>query len=228
MRLTYSFEDPAAHSQQTIASLIAAMLIALVPIRTLTLVERRRKFGALLSGAFLLAIVAVITAIPVTLIYLPLNGLTNVATKPHFAITALVVAAHVATAYLVFRIMRRAKGGPTFLAVAIFGFVLWIVPLLIELILMWINQNAYHEFAPNSGVASAFSPVVLLAFVWTPDSVFSLMPALAWIMLVPVVLAVLVLTRRGKKGAALVPAVVASPVMGAVAITGDRPESSPS
>jgi hypothetical protein len=232
-RIFYPYrEDPQIHSQQAIASLIAAMLIALVPIRTLTLIELRRKVHPLVSVLFLGAIAATITVIPVGLSPLAANSamynLQGVVTGRHFQITAVVIAAHVATAYLIFRIMRRAKGAPTFLAIAIVGFGLWIVPILVELIRMWVSVPVTTDVETHAGMVSAFSPVALLAFVWTPDTKVRVMGGLVWIVAVPVVLGVMVVTQRNKK-VAVVGVPLTSPLLtpSASAVrTADPPESS--
>jgi hypothetical protein len=218
---------------RTIASLVAAMLVALIPIRTLTVMELRWNRRAWMSLLVLLAVAIGILTIPLALLGTHLDSDSTIGpiASPHrFVLTAVVIASHVACVYLIFRVMRRAKGASTFFAVAIFGFLLWIGPLVVELIRYWMHVGV-DAGDVSDGLAAAFSPVVLLGFIWTPENKVWITGGVVWVIVVPVLLALLVFRKRGKEAAAPVVEPVMhllTPAPNSNAVTGDPPESSPS
>jgi hypothetical protein len=226
-----AWRDGADPSERVIASLIAAMLIALVPLRTLTIVELHGKSGVWKSVGVLVAVVGGIMAIAVAPMWIAVDGMGDMATMGRCLLTLVVIGSHVACVYLIFRVMRRAKGVPTFFAVAILGFVLWVGPLLVELMRYWL-QLRQPVTDPNDGAAAAFSPVVLLGFIWTADNKVPLTGALVWVGLVPVLLALVVIRAGRRKAVRAVPEPVMArltPALEASAVvTADRPESLPS
>ncbi len=188
------FRDMASISSnhQTIASIIAAMLVAIVPLRTLVFTERRwKKNQPLASAATLLAIIAIITSIPLAIIH------HAEATPANLTITALVVASHVFCVYLLLRVMRRAKPTQAIMAVAIPGILLWIGPLAVELIQTLLAvPDAYGNRHSGTGFASSFSPPGLLTETWLPGPHVSPLPGLIFLCLVPALLTLLVFKKR--------------------------------
>jgi hypothetical protein len=154
-----SGEDVIFRHAQAIASLAAAMTLALIPLSTIA-VERRDKRMPAIFVPFLLALAAVAVAMVVLGVY-PWEG------DYHFAplVTLLVAGAHVLTVYGLFRLTRRMQPIIAWLIVGGGLALLWLGPLVLELARVLVagvesEQNGF-------GALGTMSPLGLLISAWT-------------------------------------------------------------
>jgi hypothetical protein len=139
-----------------IASLGAALLISIIPVRVVTMEKRGSGWKRVVVFA---ASVAGITLIPL--------GLTDDPgrTGGQFLVTGAVVAAHVIMMSAAFVAFRRFKPAARSLVIGAGVLCLWAGPLVVELIAALMRSGVEDD--PKLGLIGTLSPMGLLVTTWT-------------------------------------------------------------
>jgi hypothetical protein len=222
------------HVPQIIISVIAALLISIVPLRTLIVYQRPRRSLSLTAAV----VAGVIAAIGV----LPLGALAQWSLpRECFSETAWVSGAAVVTLYSLLYFTRKMR---PWIMVLVAGFsmgLIWFVPLFLEVMRMiyLANHSGTAGGQPAFGLMGNFSPIGALIDIWWSDRNSPAVPpmwGIIWQCFVAAVLAVFAIFVRERPAmqplmvpvAAPVPPVVPPPPPPAPLITPDPRESSPS
>jgi hypothetical protein len=154
--LAREFDQP-SQGMQIVAAVCVAAVLALVPVHALVTWETRH---AVTAGKRWLVI-------GVTVLMAGLAILASEFDAQKWGITLLVLGAHAVIVYGVMRIYRRSTPLVMGIAVVLLGFILWLVPLFLEMV-RWYFQGTEQN---NFSVISTFSPLGLLVVTWqeTPE-----------------------------------------------------------
>ncbi len=203
---------PATRESQVVASMIVGMLLCLLPLRTMTFLAEREK---ILNWQA--TIVLVVLTLSLGCIGIGALGEEH-ATIKIYEVSLLTAGAFVATAYAILQMLRRALTLVMVLTVIGVGLILWFVPLMLEVLRLYLTVRVNPEGA-DLGVMGTLSPVGMLILAWTHNSPVSFVPGLIFMWVVAGILLGLVVTQamRGKKGTVLIPPVVAVPVAESIA-----------
>jgi hypothetical protein len=173
---------------QAIASLVAAMIVALIPLSTMA-VERARN---MVRGWFVIPLLILCSAA----IWLVALGV--LADKEMRAaalwLTLLVAGAHVSAVYAAFRLLRRMRPVYAWLIIAGGMACLWLVPLILELVRFMLAGQPSDD--AGFGLLGTLSPLGLLISMWTAVKPFSPIPGLAVQWLIPGILGLLLVPRK--------------------------------
>ncbi|HUO07048.1 MAG TPA: hypothetical protein VM008_01850 [Phycisphaerae bacterium] len=192
------------HVPQIIISLIAALLISIVPIRTLIVHQRGRR-SVVMTAVFLAAVIGTIAVLPMGAMA------TKGIAKESFTATAWLVGAAVVTLYSLLYFVRRMRPWVMVLVVGLSMGVIWCVPLFLEVIRMiYVSNHSGPE--PKFGMIGNFSPVGALIDIWWTEKSYPPMWGIIWQWFVAGVLAVFAIFVRERKAVQPLMVPVAGPV----------------
>lgn len=186
-------------ADQITAALTVAALFMIVPLHALATWETRHPVKGIWRT---LTLLATVLAAMVTLAAHAFDG-------PKAGVTMLVLAAHVATVYAALRLCARATPLWQIVWMLAVLFVLWVVPILIEVIRwLFLPENRFTLESTNLTMISTFSPLGLLLVAWRNDPAGpSLLPGLCFQIAVAATMAILAARRIPPAEEAAVPAV---------------------
>jgi hypothetical protein len=147
---------------QVVAALGVAALLLIVPAYALATWESRH---AVPLGKRLLALTGMVVCGGLSL------GAAHYSTWL-WAVTLLVLAAHVVTVYSGFKHCARLSPGTTAVIIAALLFALWLGPLMLEIVRWYFLQDNHRDLRVHDfTIVSAFSPLGLLLSAWedTPN-----------------------------------------------------------
>ncbi|MGN6369578.1 MAG: hypothetical protein ACTHN5_15070 [Phycisphaerae bacterium] len=155
------------HVGQIICSVIAGMLIALVPLRTLVIVQRGKRRSWVVVAGMMLGIIVALSLMPVGAMGLYVVPWENVTA------TAMGIGAFVVTMYGLLYLTRNFRPWVMGLIVGAVMLALWCVPLFLEVVraIYLSNHGAGAEVDAGFGVFGNFSPVGMLIDVWNDGKV---------------------------------------------------------
>ena len=144
---------------QIICSLVAAMLIAIVPLRTLVIVQRGKRGSPVVRVGMLLGVIG-------AMVVLPAGALVGHSIAPeNFVATAMGTGAFVVTLYSLLYLTRNFRPWVMTLIVGPGVIALWCVPLILEVVRAIYLSN-HGEQEGEFGMFGNFSVVGMLINVW--------------------------------------------------------------
>ena len=178
---------------QIICSLVAAMLIAIVPLRTLVIVQRGKRRSSVATVGMLVGVVG-------AMVVLPMGALVGHSIAPgNFVSTAVGMGAFVVTLYSLLYLTRNFRPWVMTLIVGPGVMALWCVPLILEVVrAIYLNNHGQPE--GEFGMFGNFSVVGMLISVWSNEKVASPVAGLVGQWVVAVGLGVWAVMRKERVG----------------------------
>ena len=151
---------------QIICSLVAAMLIAIVPLRTMVFVQRGKRGSAVVRVGMLLGVIGAMAV-------LPAGALVGHSIAPgNFVATAMGTGAFVVMLYSLLYLTRNFRPWIMTLVVGPGVIALWCVPLILEVVrAIYLSNHGQPE--REFGMFGNFSVVGMLISVWSGEKVAS-------------------------------------------------------